>query len=72
MAARGITQEALSAALGCAQVSVSGWLREKWSPGAVMRKKIEEALGIPVDAWNRPRKSHRRRAGHCPVCGRST
>lgn len=72
MEARGITQEALSLTLECAQVSVSGWLRQKWSPGVVMRQKLQETLGIPVDAWDRPRKTKARRVPErCTTCGRS-
>lgn len=46
-----MTQQGLATELGVTQQAVSSWLRGVSRPNYETRKKIEDLLGVPVDAW---------------------
>ena len=53
MARDSMSREALCAKVGCAKGSLLRWMYGDRLPARVEAGKIERALGIPPDAWDR-------------------
>lgn len=50
------TQDEVAHKVGVSQQSISLWANSKATPSAQNMKKLEQALGIPMQAWAEPPK----------------